>query len=118
MARSLRGQLVILLLLLIVAAAAAAGLMFGLFRQSAAAQAGQAEAEVGRACEAIQSAYHYLSANARGSIAGEPLSENLTAVVQTALKNRPGVEGGVRRGGDERLAYAFPTYQGGGPEDG
>jgi signal transduction histidine kinase len=120
MARSLRGRLVILLLLLIVAAAAAAALMFGLFRQSAAAQAGQAEAEIGRACEAIQSADHSLSANRRGplngSTADEQLRQDLAAVVETALKNRPGVEGGVRLGGDERLAYAFPTYQGGGPK--
>jgi signal transduction histidine kinase/type II secretory pathway pseudopilin PulG len=120
MARSLRGRLVTLLLLLIVAAAAAAALMFGLFRQSAAAQAGQAEAEIGRACEAIQSAYHSLSSNwrgpSRGSNADEQLSEDLTPVVRTALKNRPGVEGGIRLGGDQRLAYAFPTYQGGGPK--
>ena len=32
------------------------------------------------------------------------------------MKNRPGVEGGIRLRGDERLAYAFPTYQGAGPK--
>jgi signal transduction histidine kinase len=120
MARSLRGRLVVLLLLLVVAAAAAAALMFGLFRQSAAAQAGQAQAEIGRACEAIERAYRSFSAglggSSGGSTADQELRRGLTAVVQTALKNRPGVEGGVRLGGDQRLAYAFPTYQGAGPK--
>jgi Flp pilus assembly protein CpaB len=52
MFRSLRGRLIVLLLLL-AAAAIAGALMIGLFRQSATAQAGQAEAEIGRACDAI-----------------------------------------------------------------
>ncbi len=120
MARSLRGRLVVLLLLLIVAASAAAALMFGLFRQSAAAQAGQAQAEIGRACEAIQSAYQIFSMGGRGRSGGSTTDENsrqdLTAVVQAALKNRAGIEGGIRLGGDRRLAYAFPTYQGAGPK--
>jgi hypothetical protein len=108
-------------LLLIVAASAAAALMFGLFRESAAAQAGQAQAEVGRACEAIQSAYQILGAGRRGLSAGasaddEALRRDLTAVVQKALKDRSGVEGGIRLRGDQRLAYAFPTYQGAGPK--
>jgi signal transduction histidine kinase len=118
MARSLRGRLIVLLLLLILAAGAAAALMFGLFRQSAAAQAGQAQAEVGRACEAIQGAYQgFVSGWRRPSGPdGDRLRHDLTDVVETALKNRPGVEGGVRIGGDRPQAYAFPTYQGAGPK--
>jgi type II secretory pathway pseudopilin PulG len=90
MVRSLRGRLVVLLLLLIVAASAAAALMFGLFRQSAA-QAAQAQAEIGRACEAIQGAYQLFSADRRGPPGGssaddETLRRDLTAVVQRALK--------------------------------
>jgi type II secretory pathway pseudopilin PulG len=91
MVRSLRGRLLVLLLLLIVAASAAAALMFGLFRQSAAAQAAQAQAEIGRACEAIQGAYQLFSADRRGPPGGssaddETLRRDLTAVVQRALK--------------------------------
>ena len=91
MARSLRGRLVVLLLLLIVAASAAAALMFGLFRQSAAAQAGQAQAEIGRACEAIQSAYHNFSEGRRGRSGGSKTDENsqqnLTALVQSVIED-------------------------------
>jgi hypothetical protein len=62
MFRSLRGRLIVLLLLLAAAAIAAGALMIGLFRQSATAQAGQAEAEIGRACDAIIGAYRFYSA--------------------------------------------------------
>jgi len=57
MFRSLRGRLIVLLVLLSAAALAAGVLMVGLFRQSATAQAGQAEAEIGRACDAIGGAF-------------------------------------------------------------
>jgi signal transduction histidine kinase len=117
MFRSLRGRLVVLLALLIAAAIAAGALMVGLFRQSASAQAGQAEAEIDRACDAIAGAYHVYSARWRGPIPEPPdeaLRRELTNVVQTALLARPGIEGGIW--GKESLAYAFPTYQGSGPK--
>jgi len=40
----------------------------------------------------------------------------LTAVVQTALRDRPGIEGGIWQTDAGSLAYAFPTYEGGGPK--
>src|SRR5712691_3809046 len=60
--RSLRGRLVVLLLLLIAAAIATGVLMIDLFRQSATAQVGEADAEIGRACDAIAGAYRFYSA--------------------------------------------------------
>jgi hypothetical protein len=66
MFRSLRGRLTVLLVLLVAAALAAGALMFGLFRQSATAQAGQAEAEIGRACDAISNAFRFYSAGWNG----------------------------------------------------
>ncbi len=119
MFRSLRARLAILLLLLVAAAIAAGALMLGLFRQSAAAQAGQAEAQIGRACDAIAGAYRFYSAGWRGPSAGsreDALRRGLTAVVLTALRERPGIEGGIWQAGAGSLAYAFPTYQGTGPK--
>lgn len=56
------------LLLLLVAAAIAAGIpMIDLFRRSATAQASRAQAEIGRACDAIAGAYRCYSAGSRGS---------------------------------------------------
>src|SRR5260221_604272 len=119
MLRSLRGRLIVLLLLLVVAAIAAGVLMIGLFRQSATAQAGQAEAEIGRACDAIAGAYRFYSAGWQGSAPGpddEKLRRDLTTVVQTALRDRAGIEGGIWQSDAASLAYAFPTYQGSGPK--
>jgi signal transduction histidine kinase len=121
MVRSLRSRLVALLLLLIIAAAAAGALMFGLFRQSAAAQVGQAQSDIARSCEAIASAYRFFTTNWEGPSSLSPdgdkkLSQDLTVVVSSALRKRPGVEGGIRRNGSQSLAYAFPTYQGSGPK--
>ena len=119
MFRSLRGRLIVLLVLLVAAAGAAGALMVGLFRQSATAQAGQAEAEIGRACDAIGGAYRFYSAGWQGPAAGsnnDALRRDLTTVVQTALRDRPGIEGGIWQGDAGSLAYAFPTYQGSGPK--
>jgi signal transduction histidine kinase len=118
MLRSLRGRLIVLLILLVGAAIATGALMIGLFRQSATAQAGQAEAEIGRACDAIAGAYRFYSAGWQGPAHGpdEAVRRDLTAVVQTALRDRAGIEGGIWQGDMGSLAYAFPTYQGSGPK--
>src|SRR5216684_334582 len=119
MFRSLRARLIVMLLLLVAAAIAAGVLMVGLFRQSATAQAGQAEAEIGRACDAIAGAYRFYGAGWQGPAPGpddEKLRRDLTTVVQTALRDRAGIEGGIWQSDAGSLAYAFPTYQGSGPK--
>lgn len=119
MFRSLRGRLVTLLLLLAAAAIAAGLLMVGLFRQSASAQVGQAEAEIGRACDAIGRAYRFYSAGWRGTASAsgdDAFARGLGPVVQTVLRDRPGVEGGLWQAAAGPLAYAFPTYEGTGPK--
>lgn len=118
MFRSLRGRLVTLLVLLVTAAIAAGLLMVGLFHQSATARVGQADAEIGRACDAIAGAYRFYSAEWHGPVPGlddERLRRDLTAIVQTALRNLPRVEGGIWQD-QASLAYAFPTYEGSGPK--
>jgi signal transduction histidine kinase len=118
MLRSLRGRLVILLVLLVAAAITAGMLMVGLFRQSATARVSQADAEIGRACDAIAGAFRFYSVGWHGPVPGLDdalLRRDLTAIVQTALRNRPGVEGGIWQD-KASLAYAFPTYEGSGPK--
>lgn len=44
------------------------------------------------------------------------LRRDLTAVVQTALCDRPGIEVGIWQGDSGSLACAFPRYQGSGPK--
>jgi signal transduction histidine kinase len=119
MFRSLRGRLVVLLGLLAAAAIATGLLMVGLFRQSATAQAGQAEAEINRACDAVAGAYRFYTAGWGGPAsraADEAVGRDLTPVVLTALRDRPGIEGGIWQAQAGSIAYAFPTYQGAGPK--
>ena len=119
MFRSLLGRLLVLLVLLGVAAGGAGALMVGLFKQSATAQAGQAEAEIGRACDAIANAYRFYTVGWQGpspDSGAAGLRRDLSAVVQTAMRDRAGIEGGIWQDDTGSLAYAFPTYQGSGPK--
>lgn len=109
----------ILLLLLVTAAVAAGVLMFGLFRQSATAQVGQREAELGRACDAIAESYRFYSTGWHGpapAVDDDSFLRGLTTVAETALRTRFGVEGGIWQRNRGSLAYAYPTYEGSGPK--
>ncbi|MDD4932925.1 MAG: HAMP domain-containing sensor histidine kinase [Methylacidiphilaceae bacterium] len=115
MFRSLRGRLIVLLLLLVAATASAGALMVALFRQSTTARAEQAQAESGRACDAIVEgcrAFAARSSESPSEASQAPFRASLTAVVRHALQDRPGIEGGIWQEGKGSLAYAFPTYPG------
>ncbi|MBV9404417.1 MAG: HAMP domain-containing histidine kinase [Acidobacteriaceae bacterium] len=117
--RSLRSRLFVILALLIAAAVASGALMVGLFQQSTLARIGQAEALLGRSCDAIVDAYRFYASDWPGPRVGldvAPLRRDLNAVVQTALRNRAGVEGGIWQREAGSQAYAFPTYEGSGPK--
>jgi signal transduction histidine kinase len=119
MFRSLQARLLVLVLLLVAAAVAAGVLMFGLFRQSTTARVGQADAEIGRACDAIGEAYRFYTSGRLGrdtALQDESFRGGLTTVLQTALRRRAGVEGGIWHRGSGSLAYAYPTYEGSGPK--
>jgi signal transduction histidine kinase len=93
--------------------------MLALFRQSATARVGQAEAEIGRACDAVGAAYRFYVTGlpgAPGLSDEKAIRDGLSTVVLTALRERKGFEGGVWQDGRESLAYAFPTYEGSGPK--
>jgi signal transduction histidine kinase len=117
--QSLRSRLIVLIALLGVAGLAAGALMIGLFYQSASAQAGEAEAQIARACDSIAATYRFYTTQWSGpstSLQDAGLRASLTSVVQTALRDRPGIEGGLWQSGAGPVAYAYPTYQGGGPK--
>lgn len=117
--QSLRSRLMALIALLGCAALATGALMMGLFYQSASAQAGQAEAQIARACDSIASTYRFYSTQWQGpstSLRDPTLRASLTALVQTALRDSPGIEGGLWQSDVGALAYAYPTYQGAAPK--
>jgi signal transduction histidine kinase len=115
---SLRARLLVLVLLLVVASVAIGFLMVGLFRQSTTARVGQAEAELQRACDSIGDAYRFYGVGWHGSDAAADAGfrDGLVAVVQSALRQRAGIEGGIWQGEAGSLAYAYPTYEGSGPK--
>ena len=115
---SLRARLLALVVLLVVASVAIGFLMIGLFRQSTAARVGQAEAELQRACDAIDDAYRFYGAGWHGSDAAADAGfrGGLITVVQSALHQRAGIEGGIWQSDSGSLAYAYPTYEGSGPK--
>ncbi len=118
MLASLQARLLALVALLVIAAIATGALMVGLFRQSATARVAQADAELQRACDSIADAYRFYSAGWHGSDANEDFSfqRGLAAVVQSALRERVGVEGGIWQRNAGSLAYGYPTYEGSGPK--
>ncbi|MDZ5649831.1 HAMP domain-containing sensor histidine kinase [Nitrospirillum sp. BR 11828] len=119
MFRSLRTRLFALLAIVVIAACAIGVLMIALFQRSTAAQVGQMEAEISRACEAQASAFRFYAAgwhDHASSVSASAFRDGLEAVVQSALRDHPGIEGGLWREGDGSLAYAYPTYEGAGPK--
>jgi signal transduction histidine kinase len=106
-------------MLLIAAGIATSMLMLALFRQSATAQIGQSNAEIGRACDAIAASYRFYMTGWQApahSADDETLRHDFAGVVQTALRDRRGIEGGMWQDQRGSLTYAFPTYEGAGPK--
>ena len=117
--RSLRMRLILILALLAAAALSCGFIMLALFQQSATAQIGQATADVGHACDSIGRAYRFYTTGWREGppdLAAPKLRRDLNAVAVTALRDKPGIEGGIWHADAGALAYAFPTYEGAGPK--
>ena len=119
MFRSLRARLILLWIVVLAASMTAGLLMIGLFHQTTAAQIGRAEAVIGRSCDAIGRDYRFYMTKWSGPVPrldDVALRQSLTNVVQLALRDQPGVEGGIWQADAGAMAYAYPTYEGSGPK--
>jgi len=114
--RSLRSRLLALWLMLAVSGVVTGLLLVEFYRQSTNAQVGRAEETVARACRQLADRYQFFVTGWRGGGIDDALKQQLVTVVQTALRQSPGVEGGIWQGDAGSLAYAFPTYEGTGPK--
>ena len=117
--QSLVGRLIAILALLLAAALASGVLMVALFEQSTAARIGQSRAVTGQSCGAIARAYRFYTANWHSgapNLEDASLRRDLTAVVATALGDKPEIEGGLWQTEAGSMAYAFPSYEGSGPK--
>jgi signal transduction histidine kinase len=115
MPRSIIGWFVICWSAFLLASVVVGVLLLSLYRQTATEQVRRATAAVAHGCDAIASRYQLLAAGSTGPPPGPRASEfarGMTRAVATALRDLPGVEGGIWQTEQGSLAYAFPTYQG------
>jgi signal transduction histidine kinase len=114
--RSLRSRLLALWIMLVVSGAATAYLLFESFQQTSNARVARSEELVARTCRDIADRYQFFVSGWGGGPVDDQLKQQLTAVVQSALANAIGVEGGIWQADAGSLAYAFPSYEGTGPK--
>ncbi|MGF6524883.1 sensor histidine kinase [Variovorax sp. PvP013] len=109
--RSLRGQLVFFWLLLLGVCAALAVVMVTLYRSSVGVQIATGSAVAERACREIATRY---ARSLPAPLPARPQLDLLQVLLQLVLLEAPQVEGGVWQVADGLVAYAYPTYEGGG----
>jgi hypothetical protein len=90
-------------------------LLLSLYDQSTTEQLQRASAAVADGCDAIAVRYQFFTTGATHAPADlhDPdFTRGLIGVVQIALRDLYGVEGGIWQKDEGSLAYAFPTYEG------
>ena len=107
---SLRTHLTAFWLLLSGVCAGLAFVMLVLYQNSAGVQIGQTKAFTERLCESIATRYRQSAL----SPSAEPQAPLIQVILRLALVEAPHVEGGIWDSGAGFVAYAYPTYEGGG----
>jgi signal transduction histidine kinase len=98
-----------------VASVVVGALLLSLYDQSTTEQLRRASAAVAHGCDAITARYQFFTTGATRAPADlhDPdFTRGLIGVVQIALRDLYGVEGGIWQKDEGSLAYAFPTYEG------
>lgn len=111
--KSIRRDLAILWFWIAIVALVLAGLLVTLSRQGASSQVARARDLAAVSCEALRAGAGRLqqfgAASPQAEASGLPGAQ---AILDLALRDRPGMEGGFWRPGAGVVAYAFPTYDG------
>jgi signal transduction histidine kinase len=113
--RSIIGWFVVCWSAFVLASVVVGVLLLSLYRQTTTEQVRRASAAVAHGCDAIAGRYQFLVAGTShppSDLRAPELVRGLTGAVQIALRDLPGVEGGVWQTEQGSLAYAFPTYEG------
>jgi signal transduction histidine kinase len=113
--RSIIGWFVVCWSAFLLAAVIVGGLLLSLYAQTTLEQVRRAASAVAYACEAVGDRYRFFIAGtirAPADLRDARLASGLTGVVGLALRDVPGVEGGIWQMKMGSLAYAFPTYEG------
>ncbi|WP_431268040.1 sensor histidine kinase [Dankookia sp. P2] len=115
--RSLAGWFAACWGLFLLAALIAGAALVSLYRDGTTERLRRAEAALARGCDAIVERYHFATTGAARMDWQDPETLHvLTAATMVALRDLPGVEGGLWRSGTGPFAYAYPTYEGAGPK--
>lgn len=115
MPRSIIGWFVVCWSAFVLASVVVGVLLLSLYRQTTTEQVRRASAAVAHGCDAIAGRYQFLVAGTShppSDLRARELMRGLTGAVQIALRDLPGVEGGIWQTEQGSLAYAFPTYEG------
>jgi signal transduction histidine kinase len=116
--RSLRSRLWVLWALTFAASLAVGLLLVQLYRASALAQLGQAQAVAERACDLIRESYGFYVTGWDGADASPTdarFRRDLVPVIGAALIGQTGLGGGIWSATAGSMAYVFPGYSGTGP---
>ena len=104
--RSLRSRLLALWLMLAVSGVVTGLLLVEFYRQSTNAQVGRAEEAVARSCRELDDRYQFFVSGRRVASIDDTLKHELVTIVLAALRQSPGVEGGIWQADAGSLAYA------------
>jgi signal transduction histidine kinase len=114
MPRSIIGWFAVCWSAFVLASVVVGALLLSLYRQTTTEQVRRASAAIAHGCDAIAGRYEFLVAgnSTPSDLRAPELVRGLTGAVQIALRDLPGVEGGIWQTEQGSLAYAFPTYEG------
>jgi len=113
--RSIIGWFIVCWTAFLLASVVVGVLLLSLYRQSTTEQLRRASAAVAHGCDAIAGRYQFFVAGSTSpptDLRAPEFAQGLTGAVQIALRDLPGVEGGIWQAEQGSLAYAFPTYEG------
>jgi two-component system, NtrC family, sensor histidine kinase HydH len=108
-ANSLRAQLAMLWLFILLVSLALGAVLVSLYQRGSAGEIEAGQQATGRACRGVQTLYAANFAREPETKADKDL---LNVLLGEALRDLPGVEGGVWGRSVGNIAYAFPTHEG------
>jgi signal transduction histidine kinase len=106
---SLQGQLAMLWVFILLVSLALGAVLVGLYQRGSAGEIEAGQRATGKACTRVQALYAANFARDPGSKADKDL---LDVLLGEALRDLPGIEGGVWGRSVGNIAYAFPTHEG------
>ena len=113
--RSIIGWFVVCWGAFLLASVVVSALLLSLYNQSTTEQLRRASAAIAHGCDGIAARYQSFAIDgtrAPPDLRNPDFRKDLTVMVQIALGNLAGVEGGIWQTDRGSLAYAFPTYEG------